>query len=121
MQVYNASLVKDKKRDFIPYGFHIGFYMVKDTVHAKQEGLSHLEYRFPTCHFRKHAPKGLVLQHASHVSSCWPYAHDIFEDEIFIEGAQDWEEVLYRRANPNMTKFKAMTMDEHVESIEHTS
>jgi hypothetical protein len=32
LQGYNASLVKDKKRDFIPYGFHIGFYMVKDTV-----------------------------------------------------------------------------------------
>jgi hypothetical protein len=112
LQGYNASLVKDKKRDFIPYGFHIGFYMVKDTAQVKQEGLSQLEYRFPTGHFRKHDPKGLVLQHASQVSSCWPYAHDSFEDEIFTEGAQDWEEVLHRRANPNMTKFKAMTMDD---------
>jgi hypothetical protein len=32
LQGYNASLVKDKKRDFISYGFHIGIYMVKDTV-----------------------------------------------------------------------------------------
>jgi hypothetical protein len=39
MQGYNATLVKDKKRAFIPYGFHIGFYMVKDTTQAKQEGL----------------------------------------------------------------------------------
>jgi hypothetical protein len=41
---YNATLVKDKKRSFIPYGFHIGFYMVKDTMRAKQEGLSQLEF-----------------------------------------------------------------------------
>jgi hypothetical protein len=44
LQGYNATLVKDKKRAFIPYGFHIGFYMVKDTVQAKQEGLSQLEF-----------------------------------------------------------------------------
>ena len=114
-------MVKDKKRDFTPYGFHIGFYIVKDTAKEKQEGLSRLEYQFPTVHFPKHDPKGLVLHHASQVSSCWPYAHDSFEDEIFIEGSQDWEEVLYRRVNPNMTKFKAMTMDEQVETIEHTT
>jgi hypothetical protein len=44
LQGYNATLVKDKKRAFIPYGFHIGFYMVKDTMQAKQEGLSQLEF-----------------------------------------------------------------------------
>jgi hypothetical protein len=32
LQGYNASLVKDKRRAFIPYGFHIRFYMVKDIV-----------------------------------------------------------------------------------------
>jgi hypothetical protein len=121
LQGYNATLVKDKKRDFIPYGFHIGFYMVKDTAHMKQEGLSQLEYRFPTGRFQKHDPKGLVLQHASQVSSCWSYAHDSFEDEIFTEGAQNWEEVLHRKDNPNMTRFKAMTMDEQVEMIEQTT
>jgi hypothetical protein len=46
LQGYNATLVKDKKRAFILYGFHIGFYMVKDTAHAKQEGLSQLEFWF---------------------------------------------------------------------------
>jgi len=40
LQGYNATLVKDKKRAFIPYVFHIGFFMFKDTTHAKQEGLS---------------------------------------------------------------------------------
>jgi hypothetical protein len=29
LQGYNATLLKDKKRAFIPCGFHIGFYMVK--------------------------------------------------------------------------------------------
>jgi hypothetical protein len=48
LQGYNATLVKDKKRAFIPYGFHVGFYLVKDTTQAKQEGLSQLEFRFQT-------------------------------------------------------------------------
>jgi hypothetical protein len=113
--------VKDKKRDFIPYGFHIGFYMVKDSSREKQEGLSHLEYRSPKDHFRKNDIKGLVLQHTLQVSSCWPYSHDIFEDEIFIEGTKDWEEVLHRRDNSSMTKFKSMIMDKQVETIENTS
>jgi hypothetical protein len=42
LQGYNTTLVKDKKRAFIPYGFHIGFCMVKDIVHAKQLGLGQL-------------------------------------------------------------------------------
>jgi hypothetical protein len=88
LQGYNASLVKDKKREFIPYGFHIGFYMVKDTAQVKQKGLSQLEYQFPIGHFHKHDPKGLVLQHVSQVSSCWPYSHDRFEDEIFTKGTR---------------------------------
>jgi len=39
-QGYDATLFKDKKRVFIPYGFHVGFFLVKDTTQAKQEGLS---------------------------------------------------------------------------------
>jgi hypothetical protein len=35
IQGYNATLVKDKKWDFIPYGFHISFCMVKDIAHDK--------------------------------------------------------------------------------------
>jgi hypothetical protein len=46
MQGYNAMLVKDKKRAFIPYGFHVGFYLVKDIAQAKREGLSQLEFKF---------------------------------------------------------------------------
>jgi hypothetical protein len=92
--------------------------MVKDTTQAKQEGLNQLEYRFPTYLFRRNDRKVLFPQHTSYVSSYWLYAHDSFEDEIFIEGAQDWEEVLHRKANPNMTKFKAMTIDDQVETTE---
>jgi hypothetical protein len=85
LQSYNATLVKDKEWDFIPYGFHVEFYLVKDTAQEKMEGIKKLEFRFPLGRFHKHNPKGLVLQNDSQVSSCWPYAHDKFEDEIFIE------------------------------------
>jgi hypothetical protein len=57
----------------------------------------------------------------SHVFSYWLYSHDSFEDEIFTEGAQYLEEALHRKANLNMTKFKAMTMDEQLETIEHNA
>jgi hypothetical protein len=93
----------------------VGFYLVKDTTQSKQEGLRQLEFRFPVSQFHKHDPKGLVPQHASHVSSCWPYTHDKFEDEIFTECAKDLEEVVQRMANLNMTRFKDMSMDEQVE------
>ena len=68
---------------FIPYGFHVGFFTVKDNAQAKQEGLSQLEYRFLIGRFHKNDPKGLVLQHVSQVSFCWPFAHDKFDDDIF--------------------------------------
>jgi hypothetical protein len=71
LQGYNATLVKDKKRAFIPYGFHVGVYLVKDTTQAKQEGLSQLEFRFQTDRFCKQDSKVLVLKHASQVSSYW--------------------------------------------------
>jgi hypothetical protein len=121
LQGYNATLVKDKKWSFIPYGFHVGFNILKDTAQAKQEELSQLEFRFPTGRFRKHNPKGLVIQHPAQVLSCWPYAHDKFEDDIFTECAQDCEEVVQRKANPDMTRFKAMSMDEQVETIEKSA
>jgi hypothetical protein len=89
--------------------------------HAKQEGLSQLEFWFQTGRFRKHDPKGLVLQHASQVSSCWPYAHDRFEDEIFTENAQDWNEVASRRVDPRTTRFKAMSWEEKATSLEQTT
>jgi hypothetical protein len=44
LQGYNATLVKDNKQEFIPYGFHIGFYLVKDTAQDKKEGINKLEF-----------------------------------------------------------------------------
>jgi hypothetical protein len=61
LQGYNATLVKDKKHAFIPYGFHVGFYLLKDTTQAKQEGMSQIEFRFRTGRFHKHDTKGMVL------------------------------------------------------------
>jgi hypothetical protein len=55
------------------------------------------------------------------VSSCWPYAHNKFEDDVFTENAQDWDEVVQRMGNTNMTRFNAMSMDEHVETIEQST
>jgi hypothetical protein len=55
------------------------------------------------------------------VSSCWPYTHDKFEDEVFTENAQDWEEVVARMVDPRMTKFKSMSLDEQAEIIEKSA
>jgi hypothetical protein len=94
LQGFNASLVKDKKRAFIPYRFYVGYHFIKDTTQARKEAQIQVEYRFYMGRYRKHDPKNLVAQHASQVVSHWSYAHDSFEDEIFTENALDWEEVL---------------------------
>jgi hypothetical protein len=52
------------------------------------------------------------------VSSCWPYAHDKFEDEVFTKNAQDWDEVVARMVDPKMTRFKAMSLDEQETILE---
>jgi hypothetical protein len=54
----------------------------------------------------------MVLKNASQVLSCWPYAHDSFEDDIFIENAQNGDEVVERMVDPKDTRFKAMSWDE---------
>jgi hypothetical protein len=55
------------------------------------------------------------------VSSCWSYAHDKFEDEVFMENAQDWDEVVARMVDPKMTRFRAMSLDEQVMTIEKSA
>jgi hypothetical protein len=50
--------------------------------------------------------------------SYWPYAHDWFEDEIFTENAQDWDEVVARVDDPRVMKFKAMSWEEKTTSLE---
>jgi hypothetical protein len=55
------------------------------------------------------------------VSSSWPYAHDKFEDEVFTENAQDWDEVIARIVDPRMTRFKSMSLDEHATILEKSA
>jgi hypothetical protein len=55
------------------------------------------------------------------VSSCWSYAHDKFEDEVFTENAQDWDEVVERMTDPKMTRFRAMSLDEQEMTIEKST
>jgi hypothetical protein len=55
------------------------------------------------------------------VSSCWPYAHDKFEDEVFMENAQDWDEVVERMVDPKMTNFRAMSLDGQVTTIDKST
>jgi hypothetical protein len=57
LQGFNASLVKDKKRVFIPYGFYVGYHFVKDTTQARQEAQNQIEYRFFTGRYKKHDPR----------------------------------------------------------------
>jgi hypothetical protein len=71
--------------------------------------------------YHKHHPKVLIAQHDGQVISHWPYAHDIFEDEIFTENALDWEEDLRRKQNPYLTCFKAMSRDEQLDWLEQTT
>jgi hypothetical protein len=42
-----------------------------------------------------------------------------YEDELFTENAQDWEEVLQRKENPKITKFKAMSCKNNFQLVEH--
>jgi hypothetical protein len=67
LQGFNASFIKDKKRDVIPYGFQLGYYFIKDTTQEKEEGLSHLEYRFMIGGYHKNDPKELVSKHVGKV------------------------------------------------------
>jgi hypothetical protein len=55
------------------------------------------------------------------VSSYWPYAHDKFEDEAFMENDLDWDEVVASMADPKMTKFKAIILDEQMMILEQSS
>jgi hypothetical protein len=120
-QGFNASLVKDKKMVFIPYGFHIRYYFVKDAMWAKKEVQIHLEYMFPTCRYKKNDPKELVPKHVIQVVSYWPYAHDSFDDGIFTKNSQDWEEFLQMKSNSGMTEFRSMSRNEQIDLIEKTS
>jgi len=37
LQCFKTSSIKDKKREFIPYGVYVGYHFLKDTTQAKKE------------------------------------------------------------------------------------
>jgi hypothetical protein len=46
-QGFNTSLLKEvKKKIFIPYGFKLGHFFIKDPKQARQEATIHLEYAY---------------------------------------------------------------------------
>jgi hypothetical protein len=53
--------------------------------------------------------------------SSWPYAHEKFEDEVFTENDQDWDEVVARMVDPKMTRFKAISLDEQEKILEKSA
>jgi hypothetical protein len=55
------------------------------------------------------------------VSSCWSYAHEKFEDEVFTENSQDWNEVIASMVDPKITRFRSMSLDEHATTIEKSA
>jgi hypothetical protein len=69
LQGFNASLVKDKNRIFIPYGFYMGYHFMKDTTQVGQETQSQIEYIFSIGRYIRHDPRELVTEHASQVVS----------------------------------------------------
>jgi hypothetical protein len=83
--------------------------------------MSQIEFIFQTCRFHKNDRKVLLLKHASQVFSCWSYAHEKFEDEIFTRNSQDWDEVVARMVDPKMTRFITMILDEYEKTIEKSS
>jgi hypothetical protein len=60
LQDFSASLVKNKKRVFIPYVFYVGCHFVKDTTQAMQETQNQIKNRFFTEKYMKHEPNKLV-------------------------------------------------------------
>jgi hypothetical protein len=105
-------LIIDKKRVCIPCGFQLQYFFGKDTPQARKEVLSHFEYSFVLGRFIIHDPKGLVPKHAKNFIYHWPYAHEKWEEEAFMEDAQNWAQFLERKSTPSLTIFKATYLDQ---------
>jgi len=71
-----------------------------------------LEYHLPPRKFKRHDLKVLVSKHYEVVSASWPHSHETWEDILFLQDANDWEEVLDRRRNLQLTIFKTLSFDE---------
>jgi len=47
----------------------------------------------------------------------WPYTHEKWEEELFTKNSQDWKEVEKRRANPNVTIFSSISIEEKIKMV----
>jgi hypothetical protein len=65
LQGFDASLLKDKKRIFNPYGFYLGYHFMKDTTQARQEAQIEIEHMFITKRYKRHDPRKLVVEHGN--------------------------------------------------------
>jgi hypothetical protein len=77
-----------------------------------------LEHHFSLGKFRRHEQKGLVVKHFDLVSIAWPYSHKKWEDELFLQDYDNWEEVLERKKNPHLTIFRVISIDEQLVEIQ---
>jgi hypothetical protein len=80
MYGFNATLIKEKCKAFIPYNMYIG-YGLTSSQFSKKEYISLLEYKFPQGKFRRHHPKGLVSEHEKQLNIVWPYIHGQWDHE----------------------------------------
>jgi hypothetical protein len=51
------------------------------------------------------------------VSYNWPYSHEKWQEEEFTEDAQNWAQVLERKATPGLTIFKTLSLDQQMEVL----
>jgi hypothetical protein len=91
-------------------------FFVKDPKYAFPRG--GLEYLSPPRYFRRHDPKGIVAKHCELFVASWSYSHKKWEDGVFLQDANDWEEVLERRRNLQLTIFKTLSSNEHLVDLE---
>jgi hypothetical protein len=67
--------------------------------------------------FKRHDPKGLVPNHIEQVAYHWPYAHEKWEEESFTKDAQNWAQVLERKACHGLTVFKTHSLEKNMEVL----
>lgn len=72
---------------------------------------------FPLGKYKIHEPKGLVNKHHDLIYLARPYNHECWEDDLFLENARDWDEVMVRWKNTHLTIFKTLSLDEQMEEI----
>jgi hypothetical protein len=78
---FNASLIKDKLKNFIHYSLLIRNYSIINSTFSIMESQAILEYRFTKGIFKRHDPKGMIGKHVIQLGISWPYACERWEEE----------------------------------------